>query len=364
MTPIAVDVDGLRKLFVDGRQHVRAVEDVSFHVEPGTFFTLLGPSGCGKTTTMRCIAGLEEVDAGSIALGGSVVSSATPPVFVPPHRRNIGMVFQSYAIWPHLTAGQNVAFPLKAAGIDPASPEARARVDEALALVRLDGLASRMATQLSGGQQQRLALARALVGRPQLLLLDEPLSNLDARLRDEMRGEIRSLQQRFGITTIYVTHDQVEAMSMSDRIAVMYEGRIVQLGTPSDMYLRPANAFVADFLGNNNDLAGTVTRILSAGEVLVETAIGTFPATTREAIAAGAAVSVKGRPEHFRLARASATDRGAHVVARTFFGELTEHVVAVGDVRIRTRAFSPVDIALGEVVTIDVVAGMASVILR
>ncbi len=242
-----LSVEGLRKTFLTDRGGVRAVEDVSFTVEEGRFYTLLGPSGCGKTTTLRCIAGLERQEGGRIVVDGRVISGDR--VFVPPHERAIGMVFQSYAIWPHMNVFENVAYPLRVARPRPPNAEIDRAVGEALALVGLEGLEQRPAPQLSGGQQQRLALARALVRRPKLLLLDEPLSNLDAKLRERMRIELRELQRRLRITTVYVTHDQVEALFLSHRIAVMSEGRIVQEGTPREIYGSPGSGFVADFVG-------------------------------------------------------------------------------------------------------------------
>jgi iron(III) transport system ATP-binding protein len=333
-----VDVVDLHKSFPDQKMRVNAVDGVSFRVEAGEFFTLLGPSGCGKTTTLRCLAGLERPDAGTIAIGGRVVSSSMPPAFTPPNEREIGMVFQSYAIWPHMTVFQNVAFPLKVAGLGARSPETTARVEEALALVRLDAQASRLATQLSGGQQQRLALARALVRRPPLLLLDEPLSNLDARLREQMRLELRALQRRLGITMIYVTHDQTEALSMSDRIAVMQEGRIVQAGTPGEMYGSPASAFVAEFIGSSNVL-----------ELHVAARFGiSAPAGAVE----GGFISV--RPEHVRLARHSGDgEPGGRVESVTFLGEMTECEVTIGERRIRSRMLSPVLLAPGDAVRVE-----------
>lgn len=335
-----VDVVGLHKSYVAQKARVAAVDGVSFRVGEGEFFTLLGPSGCGKTTTLRCIAGLERSDSGTISIGGTVVSSSEPPAFTPPNERDIGMVFQSYAIWPHMTVFANVAFPLKVAGLGMRSKETIERVEEALALVRLDTQADRMATQLSGGQQQRLALARALVRRPRLLLLDEPLSNLDARLRDHMRLELRALQRRLGITTIYVTHDQTEALSMSDRIAVMHEGHIVQAGSPGEMYGAPASAFVAEFIGSSNVIDADIAA--------------RFGITTSSGAGAGAFISV--RPEHVRLSRNGASGDGAtsgRVESVTFLGEMTECEVTVCDRRIRSRMLSPVDFAAGDVVTVE-----------
>src|SRR5437773_8359090 len=256
-----LQVTMLRKTFTTERGGVRAVEDVSFTVEEGQFYTLLGPSGCGKTTTLRCVAGLERTDEGRIVVDGRIVSSHSPNVFVPPHKRDIGMVFQSYAIWPHMTVFENVAFPLRVSKQRVSRSEISRRVEEALSLVELGGYGGRMATQLSGGQQQRLALARALVREPKLLLLDEPLSNLDAKLRERMRFELRELQRRLRITTLYVTHDQIEALSMSNVIAVMNAGVIVQEGAPREIYLQPKSKFVANFIGSTNQLAGRVARI-------------------------------------------------------------------------------------------------------
>lgn len=232
-----------------------AVNKVSFTVQPGEFFSLVGPSGCGKTTTLRSIAGLEQPDVGTIRIGETEVFSGDKQTEVPAHKRGIGMVFQSYAIWPHLSVFDNVAFPLTT-GVQRTKNEIREKVHAVLEMVGLRGYSERDATLLSGGQQQRLALARALVAEPKVLLLDEPLSNLDAKLREQMRIELRALQQRLGITTLYVTHDQEEALSMSDQIAVMNGGQIVQQGPPEDIYYHPENEFVAKFIGNTNLLKG------------------------------------------------------------------------------------------------------------
>src|SRR6185295_1027559 len=229
---------------------VAAVDRVSLVVPDGRLVILLGPSGCGKTTTLRMIAGLEQNDAGRISIGERVVSDAARGLFVAPERREIGMVFQSYAIWPHMTVFANVAYPLEVRRRP--SAEVRERVLDTLRLMQMEHLTGRPATALSGGQQQRVAIARALVFRPRVLLMDEPLSNLDAQLREQMRLEIRALQQRLGITTIYVTHDQEEAMVLSDEIAVMHEGRVLQRADPQTIYTRPANRTVAAFVGTPN----------------------------------------------------------------------------------------------------------------
>src|SRR5919199_2287248 len=292
-------VENLHKWFIERKERVHAVDGVSFQVEAGSFYTLLGPSGCGKTTTLRCVAGLERPDDGVIVVAGRTVSGKNQ--FVPPHKRDIGMVFQSYAIWPHMSVFENVAFPLRVARGIPGS-EIKRRVEEALATVQLAGYEGRMATQLSGGQQQRLALARALVRRPKLLLLDEPLSNLDAQLRAELRVELLGLQRQVGITTLYVTHDQVEALSMSSRIAVMNQGRIVQEGTPREVYEHPNSDFVARFVGTANFLPGTIAgRAAEPAHVVVETSIGPVEAAAPPGRAAGDALTLTVRPENIRL---------------------------------------------------------------
>ena len=254
-------VKDLRKVFRSEGKEVNVIDGVSFSIAAGEFFTLLGPSGCGKSTTLRCVAGLERVSSGTIEIDGQLVASADR--HAEPNERPISMVFQSYAIWPHLTVLGNVMFPLAyREGLSgrAAREQRKARAMEALRLVQLDHLADRDAPYLSGGQQQRVALARSLVTRPRLLLLDEPLSNLDAKLREEMRYEIKDLTGRLGISTIYVTHDQAEALSMSDRIAVMGDGRILQLGTPREIYLEPESPRVARIAGNINVLQGQLKR--------------------------------------------------------------------------------------------------------
>ncbi|HEX2312462.1 MAG TPA: ABC transporter ATP-binding protein [Thermomonospora sp.] len=295
--PLAVE--GLHKRFADRNTTVKAVDDVSFEIREGELYTLLGPSGCGKTSTLRSVAGLERPDGGRIVIDGTVVTGGPADAFVPPNKRDIGMVFQSYGIWPHMTVFDNAAFPLQVAKSKLPKKVIRERVEQALAAVHLAGYETRMATRLSGGQQQRLALARALVRRPKLLLLDEPLSNLDAKLRQAMRAELSSLQQQLGITALYVTHDQAEALSMSSRIAVMSAGRIVQEGSPRDIYQRPATRFVADFVGTTNLLRGTVTG--GNGGTRVRTELGELAAPETAGVKAGDAVLVAVRPESVRL---------------------------------------------------------------
>jgi iron(III) transport system ATP-binding protein len=269
-----------------------AVCSISLAVAEGEFVTLLGPSGCGKTTTLRCIAGLERPDAGDIRIGGEVVASAARGVFLPPEARNIGMVFQSYAVWPHMTVFDNVAYGLRVRRAP--SSVVRERTARVLDLVGLAGFAGRYAANLSGGQRQRVALARAIAYQPKVVLFDEPLSNLDAKLREQMRGELVRLQHEVGITSIYVTHDQSEALTMSDRIVVMNRGAIEQIGDPRTIYLRPANAFVANFIGAAN-LIDAVLLGRDGAVCELELALGAerMPARVR---AAGGDGALNGRP--------------------------------------------------------------------
>src|SRR6185437_13218666 len=296
-----VDVQGLVKLF--GSE--RAVDGVSFGVAKGKFLTLLGPSGCGKTTTLMSIAGLHTIDAGQISVGGMVYTAPDKGLFLPPEKRDIGMVFQSYAIWPHMTAAQNVAYPLEIRKV--ARDEIGARVADVLELVGLTRMADKLATQLSGGQQQRAALARAIVSRPRLLLFDEPLSNLDLKLREQMRVELKRIQHEVGITSIYVTHDQAEALVMSDDIIVMSKGRIQQKGGPREIYARPINAYVSNFIGVTNLLKGRVVNVTAPGRGEIELVEGaarvTLPCRLGPGIGAGADAVVSVRPENVVAAR-------------------------------------------------------------
>jgi iron(III) transport system ATP-binding protein len=293
-----IQTDDLTKSFRTEHETVHAMDSLDLQVEPHSFFTLLGPSGCGKSTLLRCIAGLERPDAGAIRIGERTVFSSANGVNLPPNRRHIGMVFQSYAIWPHMTVFENVAFPLQVRRMGGV----KERVGNALAIVGLDHVADRYASRLSGGQQQRIAFARAVVAEPEVLLLDEPLSNLDAALREQMRSELRKFQERLGITTVYVTHDQAEALSMSDRIAVMEGGRFVEIGAPEELYDRPRKGFTARFLGGANILEGTVER--ADDGLRVRAATGLMRTASHLALAPGAKVDVFMRPERIRLAEA------------------------------------------------------------
>ena len=309
------------------KPHV-ALDGIELAIRPGELFFLLGASGCGKTTLLRCIAGLETPTSGTIRFGERDVTN------LPPHLREAAMVFQSYALWPHLTVAQNVAFGLEERKVP--KTEVERRVNEALAGVRMGELAGRSIDQLSGGQQQRVALARALVVRPRVLLLDEPLSNLDAQLRVEMRREIRRIVKENGLTAIYVTHDQEEALAMADRMAVLHKGKLAQVGTPEEIYRRPDNAHVAKFIGETNLVAGKVTS-LAANLVQVETAAGTLSASFGSSgwrPTAGASVQLSIRPEGWSVAAAG--------TAGSVPGTITDQVY------LGQRAQLTVSTALGE----------------
>ena len=337
---VALQISGLAKTYPDRHAAVPAVAGVEFDVAEGDFYTLLGPSGCGKTTTLRCIAGLERPTGGRIVVDGQIMSNAGSRQFVPSYRRPMGMVFQNYAIWPHLSVFDNVAFPLKVAKTRYRAKDIGRRVEEALAVVQLSDYLRRPATNLSGGQQQRLALARALVREPKILLLDEPLSNLDAKLRDAMRAELRSLQRRLGITTIYVTHDQAEALSMSNRVAVMAGGRIVQEGTPREIYTAPQTRFVADFIGESNFLEGVVVEPAGAGLMAIKTSAGRIVATCPEEVRVGDDVTVGIRPSE--LTTDSPDGGSGSVLACTveeilYMGDYYDYRLSAGDARLLMR---------------------------
>jgi iron(III) transport system ATP-binding protein len=343
-----VTVTGLTKSFesLDGRAD--ALQGLSFDVAPGEFYTLLGPSGCGKSTTLRCIAGLERPDSGEIVIGNRTMTSSS--AFIPPNQRPIGMVFQSYAIWPHMTVFKNVAFPLKQQKV-PKSERER-RVMEALSLVHMENFAHRPAPYLSGGQQQRVALARALVSKPQVLLLDEPLSNLDAKLREELRLEIKDLLRRLGITALYVTHDQVEALAMSDRIAVMLHGRILQEAAPKELYLKPCAKFVAQFIGQVNFFEGTVLEDSRNGLGTVRTGQGNLRCPIPPSIPSGAKTLVTVRPESLLVAREKAMT-AVNVFEGTvekcvFLGDFIDCQILVGEQTVRAKVPATSELAQGE----------------
>ncbi|MDT8901642.1 ABC transporter ATP-binding protein [Anaeroselena agilis] len=306
---------------------VKAVDNFVATVGDGEFVSILGPSGCGKTTMLRMIAGFEKPTAGEIYIGDRLVSSPAKGIFVPPEKRSIGMVFQSYAVLPHMSVFDNVGYPLKIKGLP--KTEIAERTNNALELVHLAGLAQRLPSQLSGGQQQRVALARALVAEPDLLLLDEPLSNLDAKLRESMRFEIKELQKKLGVTVIYVTHDQAEAMAMSDRIVVMSAGVIQQIGNPADVYETPANKIIADFIGLVNFLAAEAGE----GGIVVPALGRTVPAPAGLSGQAVAAV----RPEQIALAAPGEGIAGT-VVHKSYLGDAVDWRIEIGGETVRVIA--------------------------
>jgi len=311
-----------------GSNHI--LKNISLSIHPGEFFAFLGPSGCGKTTLLRLIAGFNHADRGEVRLGGVDISH------LPPWRRGVGMVFQSYALWPHMTVARNVAFGLEERRV--ARAEITARVESALALVGLEALADRYPAQLSGGQQQRVALARTIAVEPKVLLLDEPLSNLDAKMRVQVRRELRDLQQRLGLTTIFVTHDQEEANSICDRIAVLNDGMVQQVGTPMELYQRPANLFVASFLGTANILAGRIVQSGTQFEFAIDN---------------GAALRLSGgtltpkqtklvfRPQHASLGPAGGPGLAGTIAHREFLGAIVRYGVTIaGSEMLVESAFS------------------------
>jgi len=348
-------VHNLRKRYDLTRADAFAVRDVSFKVEQGEFFTLLGPSGCGKTTTLRSVAGLEMPDEGEIEIADQPVFSSTRGIAVPVARRDISMVFQSYAIWPHMTVGENVAFPLEAMGVK--GPQVKARVERALEMVGLGAFRDRPAPMLSGGQQQRVALARAFVKEARVLLLDEPLSNLDAKLRDQMRIELRDLQRRIGTTAIYVTHDQEEAMALSDRVAVMNNGRVIELAAPRELYLRPQTDFAARFVGQADLIDCTLTR-RDGNSAQLDTSFGPLLSQALPQDTTGT-LKLLVRPEHIELHEAGATgpNRIPGVIDRLVFsGRIVEYFVRVGEHVVRVQGLSRAIHEAGDAVTLELPA--------
>jgi iron(III) transport system ATP-binding protein len=339
MTPVSII--NLSKAYDPGRP---VLSSLSLEIAAGELFFLLGPSGCGKSTLLRLIAGFIAPDTGTIRFGDTDITA------LPPEKRDAAMVFQNYAVWPHLTIAENVIFGLDARGLP--KEECRRRTAEALALVGLSELAGRKPASLSGGQQQRVALARAVVVRPRLLLLDEPLSNLDARLRQQMRSEIRRICKEAGLTAIYVTHDQQEALTMADRLAVLHEGVLRQCGTPREVWSRPGDRFVADFLGDANFIPGTLREATAAGSTgPVETPFGTWQATAAVSLAAGATISVMLRPEAIRILETddrTANSFEATLIDGIFLGGTGEWVAEAAGFRFKIFELRPPPRAPGD----------------
>ncbi len=332
---VAISIKNLNKCFGD----YQALRDVTLTIAAGELFFLLGPSGCGKTTLLRHIAGFYQPDSGSVWFDQEDVTRT------PAHQRGTGMMFQSYALWPHMSAAQNIAFGLEEQGVP--QKEIAQRVAESLDVVQLEGLGERRIQQLSGGQQQRVALARALVIRPKCLLLDEPLSNLDAKLRLEMRLEIRRICKEFGLTGIYVTHDQEEALSMADRIAIMDRGQLIQIGTPSDVYHKPANAMVAEFIGETNFIDGKVQRVDAQGIYTVQTAFGAVRGKVLGQVwqpHPGDAVTVSIRPEALRFGAVSSDSNvfPARIGQTVYLGATVQYLIEIkGDIVLKLCEINP-----------------------
>jgi iron(III) transport system ATP-binding protein len=348
-----ITIRGLSKSF-GANADVAAVAGLNLDIKDNSFVTLLGPSGCGKTTTLRLIAGYIIPDAGTIEINGRILSS--PDGVVSPEARGMGMVFQNYAIWPHKNVYENVVFGLKLRKVPAAA--ARKKVSDTLALVNLAGLEARYPNELSGGQQQRVALARSLVVEPDILLLDEPLSNLDAKLRERMRTELKELQRRTGITFVYVTHDQAEALALSDQIAVMQLGKVQQFGTPFDVYANPANRMVADFMGLVNLVPGTVREARSGGGTIEIAGDLVIQVDALEGASPGESVDVSIRPENIRLDAPSAGGAGklATITNHVFLGNISEYYVTLpsGQVlRVQTHPLQHFEVGAAVAVEID-----------
>ncbi len=353
-----IKIENLHLSYQTDEGAVHAVRGVNINIVQGQFYTLLGPSGCGKTTTLRALAGLETPVDGEISIDGELLYSGSIGVNIPAHRRDIGMVFQSYAIWPHMDVFENVAFPLREMPGRMRKADIRDKVLKALALVQLEGYEDRPAPFLSGGQQQRLALARALVKEPKVLLLDEPLSNLDAKLREEMRSELRDLVKRLGITTVYVTHDQLEALTMSDRVAVMETGLIVQESTPFDIYEEPRTRFVAGFIGQTNFVEGKVDAAPNGdGRVgSVATSCGSLRCILPDGAGVGDAVSVIVRPEDVYLADQRSVDGDNVVTGKIaevmFLGESLDCTVTAGNETMRLKLHPSTRVEAGQSISL------------
>ena len=341
--------------FSEGRT-IKALDHVDLTIPANEIFTLLGPSGCGKTTLLRCIVGLESPDSGEIWIGDDLVWSGEKGVFTPTERRGLGMVFQTYAIWPHMTVFDNVAYPLQTRKVSRA--EIRSRVEKTLHFVQLEGFERRPATRLSGGQQQRVALARALVAEPKVILFDEPLSNLDAKLREETRKDLRDFLSKLRITAVYVTHDRIEALALSDSIAVMHQGRIVEIGEPKKIYFNAEHRFVADFIGRANLVPARV-EAQEQGATMVASDMGSLRCRPVPGLRPGDEVTLCLRPEFLRLRASSATDETANIIrgrveSLTFIGEAYEGEVRVGQTLLLTKTEADADLNQGDEVSFSV----------
>lgn len=347
-----IRIQGLAKHYLSEGKTVKALDNVDLTIPANEIFTLLGPSGCGKTTLLRCIVGLETPDDGEISIGGEVVWSKAKGIAIPTEKRGLGMVFQTYAIWPHMSVFDNIAYPLQIRG--ERKDAIHEKVARTLRFVQLEGVEKRSATKLSGGQQQRVALARALVAEPKVILFDEPLSNLDAKLREETRKELRTFLGELNITAVYVTHDRVEALALSDSIAVMRSGKIVEIGSPQKIYFDADHRFVADFIGRANLIDATV-RSQEGNLTMVDSGLGAINCQYRD-LAAGSKVTLCIRPEFVRITSGD-MDAGQNVIngqveSLEFIGEVYEAEITVGNERLLARIDPDVKVKEGDAVSV------------
>ncbi len=330
-----IRIINVSKHYYSGGKTIKALDNVNLTIPANQIFTLLGPSGCGKTTLLRCIVGLESPDVGEIQIGGEIVWSSEKNIYVPTENRGLGMVFQTYAIWPHMDVFNNVAYPLQTRKMP--KDQIRSQVDKTLRFVQLAGFENRPATKLSGGQQQRVALARALVAEPKVILFDEPLSNLDAKLREETREELRTFLTELQITAVYVTHDRIEALALSDIVAVMNAGRIIEAGTPREIYFNANHRFVADFIGRTNLIDATVTS-QDQSITTVDSAIGSVVCRKQHDMTPGDKVTLCLRPEFIRLKRGDATQTqnvfNGQIQSLVFIGEAFEGEITIDDTQL------------------------------
>ena len=346
-----IRIRGLKKWFDSRRGRVEALRGIDLEVAEKEFCVLLGPSGCGKTTTLRCVAGLERPDEGELEIADTVANSPGRRIYIPTEKRDIGMVFQSYAIWPHMNVFQNVAFPLIRGRKQIAKGLVAEKVRQVLRLVQLDGLEDRPATDLSGGQQQRVAMARAMVTEPKILLMDEPLSNLDARLREQMRVELKKITRAIGVTTLYVTHDQAEALSLGDKVCVMYNGEILQIAPPHEVYAKPTSLFVAQFVGEMNFIKGHVT-----GPSQVECALGALPISVPPGISIASPITLAIRPEHVKLTSDNGsfgTVTGA-ITSKNYLGDAQILEVEVNGVSLLVKLPGDSEYVVGQKAALDI----------
>jgi iron(III) transport system ATP-binding protein len=346
-----ISIRQLQKSFQAQQVQVNALKGIDLEVSEGEFCVLLGPSGCGKTTTLRCVAGLERPDGGEIEISGRLVNSPKSRIFVPAEKRQIGMVFQSYAIWPHMNVFQNVAFPLTQGQKRVPRSSVVEKVRAALKRVQLDGLEDRPATDLSGGQQQRVAMARAMVTDSKVLLMDEPLSNLDARLREQMRVELRKITKSIGVTTLYVTHDQAEALSLGDKVCVMNHGEILQIARPNEVYARPVNLFVAQFVGEMNFVKA---EVIDAGEV--GCSLGKLPLSIPDGVTKGANITLAIRPEHVKvlpMTNNSANRIPGKITSKNYLGDSALLEVEVNGTTLLAKLDGDTELSMGDSAAVE-----------